>query len=975
MDPCLGTETLVDLVEGRADSLRARIEAHASRCEQCRAVLSALARGSQAPEPPRPVARGLAPATQVGRYVISGELGAGSMGVVYLADDPELQRKVAIKLLRGGLSAQDRLRREARAMAQLAHLDVLGVFDVGTHEDRLFIAMEYVEGQTLATWEERRSTAEILAAYRAAGRGLAAAHAAGIVHRDFKPQNVLVGEDGRVRVGDFGLARIDAARAHDPETIAGMLATPVTATGALLGTPSYMAPECLRGEEATARSDQFSFCVALYTALAGIRPFEGGTVEELATNIAAGRIRAPERRLPRALERALRRGLEARPEDRHPTMAALLASLAPRSRAVPWLAGGASLLAVAAVVAVATRTNEAAAPAPCEGAADQLRGIWDPARKASVAAALRETGVPYVEATWREVERSLDGYARTWQEMHVAACRATRVNGAQSEAVLELRMACLDERLRGLDGLVTLLAMADRGVAEHATRAAGSLAPVDACADLVALQSPIKPPDRAAARRVEQLRGELASLRARRDAGMYEPTLLAARSALEQANQLAYRPLEAEAFALVGELERDRDDFAASRVAFESSLLAAEAGRHDRQAAGSLVELIAIVGRGLARRDELAPLRARAHAIVERLEQPPDLVARLHEAEGAAELDAGNLTGAVRELAAALAIWERRFGRHDLRLVGPLRQLARADLAREHGAAARATLERALAIQLGALGEHHPDVAATLHMLGGAELAMGRPDEAAALYHRARAIYARAVAPDSLPLAHVASNLADVYQAQGKLTEALALHRHAVAIVERKLGDRHPTTLRYRAALAVALADGGEPRDALAILADVLAHQRAALGPDHQDIAMTLEIIANVALAVGDHATARDHAREALAMFPRVLGDGYNPYADLRALGEAYLGLGDAARAVDALEDARRHQPDAIDPGNLAWLDGMLGRALIESGRDRSRGLSLIATAWPTLARDERLSDQRDELAAWLRARRLPIAR
>ena len=206
-EPCLGDDTIVDFMEQRADAaVRARVEEHASRCAACREVLSSLARSG----PPVLAEPELAPHTRVGRYEIVRQIGAGGMGVVYAAHDPELDRLVAVKLLRGDADPdlQQRLRREARAMAQLVHPNVVAVHDVGAFDGRTFIAMEYVPGETLLHWVAGRHTArEILAIYVAAGQGLAAAHAAGLVHRDFKPENVLIGRDGRPRVGDFGLAR------------------------------------------------------------------------------------------------------------------------------------------------------------------------------------------------------------------------------------------------------------------------------------------------------------------------------------------------------------------------------------------------------------------------------------------------------------------------------------------------------------------------------------------------------------------------------------------------------------------------------------------------------------------------------------------------------------------------------------------------------------------------------------------------
>ena len=380
-DRCLGTDTLCDFLEGRADpGVRRRVEDHASRCASCRELLSSLARSGTPPVAPAPaepdVAAGLAPGTVVGRYVIEHEIGSGGMGVVYAARDPALGRLVAVKVLRGANhpSTEERVRREAQAMARLAHPNVVAVHDVGRFEDRIFVAMEYVAGATLAQWSATpRAPHEVLDAYYAAGRGLAAAHAAGIVHRDFKPENVFVGHDGRVRVGDFGVARTVAiGPGYVPVPSSGAAALPIvsdppakpdrlTAPGTLLGTPYYIAPELYDGADADARSDQFSFCAALFMALHGERPFAGDTFTALATNVRAGRIRrAKAPGVSRRIHAAIRRGLSADPAARFASLHDLLAELRPPPRRRlargPVLAAGAALaVGVAAGLVVAWR--------------------------------------------------------------------------------------------------------------------------------------------------------------------------------------------------------------------------------------------------------------------------------------------------------------------------------------------------------------------------------------------------------------------------------------------------------------------------------------------------------------------------------------------------------------------------------------------------------------------------------------------
>jgi eukaryotic-like serine/threonine-protein kinase len=258
----------------------------------------------------------------VGRYVILSLLGVGGMGAVYAAYDPELDRKVALKLLRPDSLSIDsaRMLREARALARLAHPNVVAVHDVGTLGAEVFIAMEHVDGLTVHRWlrQRDRSRREVLDVFLAAGRGLAAAHRAGLVHRDFKPDNMMVALDGRVRVLDFGLARAQASAGAESTLREALIGdvdvgeARLTREGALLGTPTYMAPEQWRGAVADARSDQFSFCVALWEALLGERPFRGTTMQALMTSVTNGAIEAApagSRRVSSELRRARERGL------------------------------------------------------------------------------------------------------------------------------------------------------------------------------------------------------------------------------------------------------------------------------------------------------------------------------------------------------------------------------------------------------------------------------------------------------------------------------------------------------------------------------------------------------------------------------------------------------------------------------------------------------------------------------------------
>lgn len=288
-----------------------------------------------------------APPNRIGRYVVIKRIGAGGMGVVHAAYDDKLDRKVAVKLLRPGYgpvseTARQRLLREAQAIARLSHRCVVQVYEVGTHDDEVFIAMEYVEGSTLKQWQPSRDWRDILARYVDAGRGLCAAHAAGIVHRDFKADNVLVrASDLAVRVVDFGLARTerqDVLADTEGGAPAEVDETSLTHTGLIMGTPAYMAPEQHLASATDARTDQFSFCASLFEALYGYRAFAGERLDELRANVLNGTVEPAPRytAVPADVHRVLARGLAVDPADRHPTMEALLAQLELRKPAKPW---------------------------------------------------------------------------------------------------------------------------------------------------------------------------------------------------------------------------------------------------------------------------------------------------------------------------------------------------------------------------------------------------------------------------------------------------------------------------------------------------------------------------------------------------------------------------------------------------------------------------------------------------------------
>ena len=361
---CLDANTVQDLMSGALDSTaRGAVLGHLDACDDCRELLGATAR-HELVEPITPrmaivestmdAVPGMLDATAVdsvaalsppaasgsvyGRYELDERIGAGAMGVVWRAHDPKLGRRVALKLLRRrDALLTERLVREAQAMAQVNHPNVVAVYDVGTSAGSTYIAMELVEGKSLRAWQGDHAIPEIVGAYVAAGRGLAAAHGAGIVHRDFKADNVLIGSDGRSRVTDFGLAAAQPGEKRSRNPNAGVDAVELTTSGLVLGTPAYMAPEQFAGGNVDPRTDQFNFCASLYEALYRERAFAGTTYDELADNVSAGRVKAPPggTQVSRGLRAIVVRGLAVKPSDRFPSMDHLLAELG-RDRARPW---------------------------------------------------------------------------------------------------------------------------------------------------------------------------------------------------------------------------------------------------------------------------------------------------------------------------------------------------------------------------------------------------------------------------------------------------------------------------------------------------------------------------------------------------------------------------------------------------------------------------------------------------------------
>ena len=550
------------------------------------------------------------------RYRLLDEVGSGAMGVVYTAWDRSLDRKVALKLLHDrflGRENQERLRAEAQTMARLSHPNVVPVYDVGERDGRTFFAMELVAGDSLDRWlETARAWRDVLGVFIDAGRGLSAAHAAGIVHRDFKPSNILVGDDGRVRVADFGVARAIGSVLDSADVELGAMAVVETVSGAVVGTPAYMAPEQLRGERVDERADQFAFCVSLFEALSGTRPFGGETLADRLAAIDRG-TPALDADVPVWLAAAVARGLAADPADRFESVDEMLRALrgpksSGRRRALLALAAG----AVGASIVGYFAFGSGSAHQPCENLDRELSGVWDGDRRGDVRDALIDAGIAPDRLDL--VTGPLDRYADAWMTMRGDACNKTHDSGDQSAYVLDLRLRCLSLRRTELGVSVDQLGkLSGDDVLVSAIGLATDLTGLEACADVDALAAVTALPtsDRARAE-IARVREDV--VRARTGLDTIEP-LTTAERVVDAAIATEYPPAIAEARVLYAARLRQSGDLDAAESQVRAAAQAASDGNDKRALADAWIELGQILVHG-GKIDEVAGVLAAAEPVV-----------------------------------------------------------------------------------------------------------------------------------------------------------------------------------------------------------------------------------------------------------------------------------------------------------------------------------------------------------------------
>jgi tetratricopeptide (TPR) repeat protein/predicted Ser/Thr protein kinase len=750
-----------------------------------------------APLPATNPARALERGETVGRFVLLGLLGRGGMGEVYAAYDPELDRKVAVKILRArSEDGEARLLREAQAIAKLQHPNVVVVYDVGKFHDTVFIAMEFVDGNTLGYWmhAEKRTWRETLRLFQQAGQGLAAAHEIGMIHRDFKPDNVMLTKDGQVRVMDFGLARqvsegpqtakrltpadLQAAKAEamaaataaiagDPDmqatrplgptaaeadvgTSTSRLNLKLTQTGAQIGTPAYMAPEQFApGRAIDARTDQFSFCVALYEALYGERPFVADNLVALTAAVLMGEVRPPpeKTRVPGWIRRVLLRGLSVNPAARYGSMTALLTALErdPAVRRRRWLAVAGAAAAVVGLVVGANRLGSGARTM-CSGGGARFAGVWEAggepsARKDAIRQAFTKTGKAFAAQAFVGASKYLDEYVERWTSMYRDACEATHVRGDQSAEVMDLRMSCLSDRLGSVRALTDVLAKADERVVQNAVTAAGALPSLDPCADVVGLRAVVKPPaDPETRKRVDDLRRQVAEVKALSDSGQCTAAEARGVPLIEAVRATRYQPLLAEVLTVVGYLGDLCDDPSVAIEHLKRGYEAAVAGHADAVAAEAASGLPVLAANRMGQ-TALANDWARiARASLERMGGNERLEGYLLSAE------------------AAVAGTEHDFDRWI------------------------ALLRRSQEVTVRALGADHPMAITGIANIGDAFAVSGHYEEAIAADRQARAAAERTLGPDHPLVGNISSNECEALNRLGRYGEALVACQHALAI-------------------------------------------------------------------------------------------------------------------------------------------------------------------------------------------------
>jgi eukaryotic-like serine/threonine-protein kinase len=934
---------------------RATIEEHCEECDACRLALSFFAqafvsatKATTEGQAAAAVSDGaLQRGSVLGRYLVLERIGSGAMGEVFAVYDPDLDRRVAIKVLRSDCSNprmhewRARFVREARTVAAISHPNIIVVYDVGTHGDDAYFAMELIPGGTLSQWLARapRTVREILGVLEAAGRGLAAAHRHGLVHRDFKPDNILVADDGRVRVSDFGLVRFVDRHETNPtdESTTGAPAVDIrTQTRALVGTPAYMAPEQLQGEPADARSDQFSFCVTVHEAVFGERPFSGGTLAALTEDIERGRIRWPSaptgrdglpRRSLARLRSVLTRGLSADPRARFSDMDALLLALARVPRSRPIFALGAAVTGGAAISAVAF-LDRPTGPG-CEDTAAELADIWTETQRTKMREVFSASDAPYASDVLQTAERKLDEYTHSWRTARVAVCEQQIALSKSEEGAYLLQRLCLEERRIGLSFAIDLLTEPDTAPIEKAVDVVLQLQPVIKCAELGRNVSAADLPAGEDLEKLRQAKALLAQAHVLRSAGRYEEGLETVERAADIADASGDRTTAAIAYLKVADL-REPLGLGGVDEALDTSLLRSIEGKDFEMVAQTTMTM----GTVAAYRGEPSSARqwlTRARAALVAAGENDELLARFENARTIVAQAAGDVDEMLEASRGALAATERAQARGGTPLVlaavhnGVANALVRrGDLeeAAEHA-------ERALAIVHEHLGSRHPRAAAFAVVQGMILGERGRFDDAREVLEPAMRLARETLSPDHRTTLELAGILAGVYMDTHDYQAAADLHRY-ILDSRQASADGSPLEAEFtRLNLGAAVWKLGDLGEARVLLQDAREQVTALLGAEHPVSAFATVMFANVCIDQGAGASILEDLEEAVRILERQrLSPSDLPKAHF-TLARALWQVGDDRQRAVGLARSARSDLTAL-PGTAAdvsevddWLENI----------------------------------------------------
>ncbi len=878
----------------------------------------------------------LSAGASIDRYVIERHLGAGGMGIVYVARDPALDRRVAIKLLHRGASAA-RLRREAKALAKLDHPNVVDVYDVGVHEDQSFVAMALVEGANLREWGSvRRPVRTLIRALVDVGRGVAAAHAAGLIHRDLKPDNVFVSTSGAVKVGDFGLAR---AADDEPDPMKspplGASANALTFEGSIVGTPAYMAPEQARGDVSTT-SDQFAFCVLAWELLYGARPFTGETFDELIAAIERGAIIEPEdgRGVPARVRRVLERGLAADPARRWPSMTELVNALdgdRARTRRIAIASAVAALAALAVVFGVARLTSRSSAPT-CTSSAEKLAPHWSAERRAAIRASIVEIA-PFAGAAADVTLKAFENYGAEWRTAWDDTCK---VADSQQR---ELQRACLEGGLEALVSRTAVLETLDRTTAGDALMLAARDLP-----DLRRCQSAgarIGAPPPAISREVARIRAGLEHGKALASVLRIAEAIPILETTDREARAVDYPPLHMETAGALASAYNTAQRFGDSdRELGRALALATSLGLDEHVAAFQAQGVATFIDEGQLDRATAAATVARA--AIARVGDPPRLVDQLARSELQLHILRGEYAAARAMLPGLIASMRRRSDTaYDVSSLLVLNAMLGSLSGDPTGAAE--VFEDALSGVAALHGPRSPGYANLLRMRALHRLLNDEVASCAEDMRTAHQIMVEVMGLDDMNTVELEGQLAAVDALYCDYAKAIAGNRHAIEVKER-FGARFSSEDERRV-LADALIATGALADAETVLAGARSTNAVDAG---MNVAYIQLSYARLHLAKGQLAEAERAVADARPRFVAMAGDQPRLLDDLN-LAEAHVHLA-ARRYSEAAESANK----VIAKAYQGEAQSIAAKALAATGDHtaaraaRERGLSALDALGPT---------------------------